>query len=290
MKRSTDDSAINVRLTLSSDASFSHYFKEINSIKNEIKCHLREKLNIHHDHIFFLNNSTHCLLNVLYGLVNFDTHLSIDGGCYKPYAEIDVHNGTKSLNLVTHISPDSGKVSDFNSRVVLDAAQSAGTICHHQRALSADIVFFPLHKHLALQTGIGVLCINYALCYQGIIKIAKLSESGTVNDQVFIKLIHHIRSHSISFNVGIFNLTKHQIDELSLLGVASLTPALSRTPFVVLESSIDLDRITPFSKSPFSIRKQESNRYRISCYCEGSPSSNPVDYSKKLVNIFRRVL
>jgi len=289
MSRELDDAAINSILLPPEYNYHTHYFRALQLCRQEIKQQLRDTLAIPHENIFLLTNSTHCLLAVLYGLSVQGRTLSIAAGSYRPYRAIPLSVKEPSLPLLTHISPDSGEVVCIQDpAVILDAAQSAGTICHHAKAFSTDIVFFPLHKHLALQTGIGVLCVRDNPEYKEILKVAKISESGTVNDLVFTSLHNRLSTQAVMFNIAMFSLTQSLAEELSRFGLTSITPLHSQTPFLVFKIGSRHLRPEHLINTIFSLKILDELHWRISCYIPGGPDTSPVECSNALVNIFRR--
>lgn len=291
MSRELDDASINSILLPAERNYQTHYFRSLQLCREEIKQKIIDALTIPHENIFLLTNSTHCLLTVLYGLSVQGRTLSIAAGSYRPYKTIPLLVKEPSLPLLTHISPDSGEVVCIqDSAVILDAAQSAGAICHHAKAFTTDIVFFPLHKHLALQTGIGVLCVSDNPEYKEILKVAKISESGTVNDHVFRSLHNHLTTQTVMFNIAMFNLTQALAEELSCIGLTSITPLYSQTPFLVFKIGSRHPRPERLVKTIFSLKILDELHWRISCYIPGEPDASPVECSTALVNILRRKL
>ncbi|MBD2797264.1 aminotransferase class V-fold PLP-dependent enzyme [Xenorhabdus sp. 18] len=291
MNTRLDDSSINSSLLLSDGLQNYHYFKEIDRIKKQIKYFIKKELRIPHDEIFLLNNSTHCLLNVIYGLNVQGMHLSVENGCYKKYKKINIIRNGECIPLITHISPESGVVNNIKQpEIVLDAAQSIGTIYHHINSLSADVLFFPLHKHLSLQSGVGILCVKRKSNYKEIIKIAQISESGTVSYRVFNDLLTRLKKTPIQFNIANFNMTHNNMSELNKLNIVLLTPTSSKTPFFVVRSPIQLDEIINLKDTAFSLKRLSDNKYRISCYISGSIDSNSIDCTERFINLLKEQL
>ncbi len=288
-----DDSSIHFSLIDSNIARYNNknYYQKVGTIKSDIKFHLKEKLNLKHEEIYLLNNSTHCLLNILYGLSVQSTSLSIQHGCYESYRFLTNKKYEKAIPLLTHIDPNSGKVCTLDdTNYVLDAAQSIGTIIHHQQAITSDLLFFPLHKHLAMQTGISVLCIKNREKYPEISKIAKISESGTVNINIYNQLLSLLESGSYFFNAALLSLTKRHILEISSLGMKVITPAQSNTPFIVIDANVDLNEKLQRQNNIFSVKSLGSHRYRFSCYIKGHIKSTPFDCTSMLIQYLQRLL
>jgi hypothetical protein len=286
-----DDAAINAAL-LPPDGDYRiHYFRSLRYCKNEIKHQIKLALGIPHEDIYLLSNSTHCLLTVLYGLSVQGRTLSIEEGSYRPYRDIHKASNEQQVPFVTHIDPNSGKVACISEKTaVLDAAQSVGTVCHHDTAFLADVVFFPLHKHLALQIGVGVLCVSAKHEYNEIREIAKLSESGTANDMVFKSLYQRLITRQIMFNIAMFSLTSATAEKLIILGFEPVTPLYSRTPFLVIKTTSG--HLSPgcLEGTVFSLKTLDKCHLRISCYIPGRPGSVPVECSATLINILRSKL
>lgn len=291
MRRVLDDAAINAAL-LPSDGDYRiHYFRSLQHCKNEIKQQIKLALGISHKDIYLLSNSTHCLLTVLYGLSIQGRTLSIEEGCYRPYSDLHQVSNKQQIPFVTHIDPDSGKVACISDKTaVLDAAQSVGTVCHHDSAFLADVVFFPLHKHLALQIGVGVLCVNARHEYNEIREIAKLSESGAANNLIFTSLYQRLTTRQIMFNIAMFSLTSAIAEKLIILGAVPVTPLYSRTPFLVIKTTSGHLPPGCLEGTVFSLKTLDQCHLRISCYIPGRPGSAPVECSATLINVLRSKL
>ncbi|MBD2810861.1 hypothetical protein ID853_08205 [Xenorhabdus sp. Vera] len=288
-----DDSAINSKISGFNfeNNSDTNYYKQVSIIRKEIKQNLRKHLCLEHEEIFLLNNSTHCLLNVIYGLNMHSVSISIREGCYTPYNNITTGSFPNSIPLLTHIDPQTGIICSLkNADFVLDAAQSIGTIWHHKAAISSKIVFFPLHKHLAIQSGIGVLCIQNKDHYPEISNIAKISESGTVNLRSYNDALNRCIESPDFFNVAYFDLTDKEENELEKIGFKCITPLQSKTPFVVLQSDFYLDKSPCNKKSVITMKKIGTMIYRFSCYKSGTINSTAVNCNFKLINYIKELL
>ncbi|SFU75105.1 DUF6024 family protein [Xenorhabdus koppenhoeferi] len=288
-----DDSSINSKISGFSfeNNSDTNYYKQVSAIRKEIKQHLRKHLCLEHEEIFLLNNSTHCLLNVIYGLNMHSVSISIREGCYTPYNNITTGYFPHSIPLLTHIDPQTGIICSLkNVDFVLDAAQSIGTIWHHKAATSSKIVFFPLHKHLAIQSGIGVLCIQNKDHYPEISNIAKISESGTVDLRSYNDALNRCIEDPDFFNIAYFDLTDKEANELEKIGFKCITPLQSKTPFVVLQSDFYLDKSPYNKKSVITMKKIGTMIYRFSCYKSGTINSIAVNCNFNLINYIKELL
>ncbi|MBD2815854.1 hypothetical protein ID850_14015 [Xenorhabdus sp. Flor] len=288
-----DDSSINSKISEFSfqNNSDNNYYKQVSTIRKEIKQNLRKHLCLEHEEIFLLNNSTHCLLNVIYGLNRHSVSISIEEGCYKPYDNITTSYFPYSIPLLTHIDPQTGVVCSLkNADFVLDAAQSIGTIWHHKAAISSKIVFFPLHKHLAIQAGIGVLCIQNKDHYPEISNIAKISESGTVDLRSYNDALNRFIDDPKLFNIAYFDLTNKEANELEKIGFKCITPLQSKTPFIILQSNFVLDKSPCNKKSVITMKKIGAMIYRFSCYKSGTINSASVNCNFKLIKYIKELL
>lgn len=291
MIRELDDAAINAALLPPDGNYYTHYYRSLQHCKNEIKQRLRFSLNIPHQDIYLLANSTHCLLTVLHGLAIQGRALTIGAGSYRPYRSLSSSSGTQHFPLITHISPDSGNVASMReTSVVLDAAQSAGTVCYHAAAFSADVVFFPLHKHLALQIGVGVLCVSGRHEYDALRETALISESGTASDLVLKPLQQRLSTQSLMFNIAMFSLTSEFAEEFIVLGFVPVTPMYSRTPFLVFKTTYGYLPPGCLQGTAFSMKMLDATHLRISCYLPGDAHSAPVECSATLIDILRSKL
>ncbi|AOM42451.1 DUF6024 family protein [Xenorhabdus hominickii] len=288
-----DDSSINSKIL---DFNFeehsdNNYYKQVSIIRNKIKENIRRYLCLDHEEIFLLNNSTHCLLNVIYGLNMHSTSLIVREGSYELYNNITTDSFPRSIPLLTHIDPQTGVVCSLKeSDFVLDAAQSVGTIWHHKVAISSKILFFPLHKHLAIQAGLGVLCIKNKNHYPEISKIARISESGTVDIRAYNNALSRCEDNPSVFNVAYFNLMDNEINELENLGFKCITSLNSKTPFVVLQSGFDLDKIPCNKNSIITIKKIGEMMYRFTCYKNGTMNSEPINCNLQLIEYIEGLL
>ncbi|WP_025901654.1 DUF6024 family protein [Tatumella sp. UCD-D_suzukii] len=290
MNSELDDSAINASLFPSDSSYCTHYFRALGHCRNEIKKRLRMALSIPHEDIFLLSNSTHCLLTVLHGLSAQSRTLSIEAGCYHPYRMLPQPSYGQSVPLITHISPDSGNVACIHQKaVVVDAAQSIGVVCHHSEAFSADVVFFPLHKHLALLTGVGVLCVRKRYEYETVRKTAQIAESGTVNNVVLQALLERLTTKPLLFNIAMFSLTPAQAESLTMLGFEPVTQLYSQTPFLVVKTSSG-HLLPEYLVNNFSLKMLDANHWRISCYIPGTLDSPPKECASLLINVLRSKL
>ncbi|MBC8953970.1 DUF6024 family protein [Xenorhabdus sp. PB62.4] len=288
-----DDSAINSKLLAftSKDKGNDNYYKKVNIIRKEIKKNLREHLQLEHEEIFLLNNSTHCLLNVIYGLNMNSVSISIREGCYAPFNNITTIPFSHSIPLLTHIDPQTGAICSLKeSDFVLDAAQSIGTIWYHKIATSSKILFFPLHKHLAIQAGLGVLCVQDKNHYPEISKIARISESGTVNIRTYNDTLVKLKNDPQIFNVAYFSLIDNEINQLEEIGFKCITPLNSKTPFVIFQSNFNLDN-TPYNRnSVITMKKIGEMSYRFSCYKNGNINSEPINCNSQLIKYIQGLL
>jgi hypothetical protein len=288
-----DDSSINLRILNINQTYYNgkNYYQYLAYVRDKIKDHLREKLHLKHEKLFLLNNSTHCLVNVICGLSMQSISLSIEKGCYAPYSDIPKCPQHKIIPLLTHIDPNSGRVCKLNAQnFVLDAAQSAGTIAYHNKAVSAEILFFPLHKHIAIQAGAALLCVNNTNQYPEISKIAEISESGTVDINSYNNMRNQLRTNSNLFNIAYFSLTGNEVMEMADLGFDSYTPIKSHTPFVVLKSKLNIDNKILTRDPLISVKKLSDMTYRFSCYVNGSIDSDPVVCNRCLIRYLKGLL
>ncbi|HHB1596996.1 TPA: DUF6024 family protein, partial [Vibrio campbellii] len=238
MLKHQDDSSINSQIAKNHDGST--YFKTLRKVRESIKKKLCHELGIEHRHVFLLNNTTHCLLTVMYGLASCQKSLLIGGGAYKPYTEFPTVLFQDGIELVTHIEPESGKVHSTLEGKITDAAQSIGTINHHRIALYSDVVFFPLHKHLALEAGMALLCIKSSFEHINVVKTAKIAEAGTCNLNLLNSLQKKLDKEGTWINLGFFELSQETVAALTKLGIECITPSGARTPFLVFNTKRDL--------------------------------------------------
>jgi hypothetical protein len=287
--KALDSSSINSNLTKECGIKGDYnYYQLCNKIRIAIKKQLKNKLHIPHKHIFILSNTTHCLLTVMQGLIQDGSGIDIVDGCYAPYKNFRVNSDNKSYKLITHITPDNAVVCNISSRSsIVDAAQSIGTIGYHHEALSADIVFFPLHKHLAIEVGFGILCVNNNPKYQSVVDIASISESGTQSLYQLNKLAKKIYLGKDFINIAIFKIDYYVKKKLASLAINILSPTDHETPFIVVKSN--MANLLNMSESPLTITVKklipDQDIYRISCFIRGNLLLKKIDCTHILLEL-----
>lgn len=284
MLKYQDDSSINSQIVKNHDDG--SYFKVLYKVRESIKKKLCHRLEIEHSHVFLLNNTTHCLLTVMYGLASCQKSLLIGDGAYRPYTDIPTPLFQDSVELVTHIEPESGKVHSTLDGTITDAAQSIGTIQHHRTALYSEVVFFPLHKHLALEAGMALLCIKSSFEHTNVVKIAKIAEAGTCNLNLLNSLQKKIDSEGIWINIGFFELSQKTMVALTKLGIECITPSGVRAPFLVFNTQRDLTGLVKNIPDQLSLKQLSTNTYRITCFIKGNLMGDGVNCDEQLINAF----
>ncbi len=168
MGRSLNAASSHPRFDLSED-----YYRHCADLKVLIAGRLQAMWNCEH-RLFLTQNTTQGLILVLAwcggrGLIP----LGFSGTPYKYYSRFLQQAGlavTESLQnpralLVTHMSPLSGAITPLpeyspSLPIIVDAAQTLGTFYQSEVFKHAAIFVGPLHKHIGLASGLGILGVS----------------------------------------------------------------------------------------------------------------------------------
>jgi hypothetical protein len=145
-----------------------HYFKSCARLRERAKALLRAAFGIEHE-LFLLGNTTSALFAALLALERAGAQVVCRGEPwqhYPSYHALFLRPQTPKADgarwaFATHVSPLTGRVDALSTatgeHLLVDAAQSFGTNLTAELLLRADIFIAPLHKHVGLAVGQGVL-------------------------------------------------------------------------------------------------------------------------------------
>ncbi|GHI41567.1 DUF6024 family protein [Streptomyces violascens] len=143
-----------------------HYFAEAAALRTSVKERLRQELRAPNFTPYLVHNTTSGLLAVLFAASARGRTVRTcgpDNQHYPAYAGILPHSGRDAeWELRTHVSPLSGTIDDLAGEGVqiVDAAQSLGTALTSAALSRGDVVLAPLHKHLGLAVGLGLVLVR----------------------------------------------------------------------------------------------------------------------------------
>lgn len=287
-----DDSALHPDLRSFTDAS--GYYSLLSKRTEQLKSLIKRSIKLDHE-LFLLSNTTQALMVAAYGLRACGIALDCRRAGYKnfqrfPYCDPATNDLTR-IELRTHIDPNTGKISSLNrvsdEVMVVDAAQSIGAIAHHQQLSKADIISFPLHKHLGLAAGLGVLAIKDTPELHTTRRAAAIAQQGTKSlSTINAAILNYHLNEGRVFNRVIFNCSSSLYDELKIRNnVEIVTPEMSSTPFICLrgpgigacaKAALSAGLSVKFFKNDYVIRISGSKR--------GYLDDPPIDFTPIFVD------
>lgn len=275
----------------------SQYYRECMVARSELKEILSTELRITHD-IYVLANTTHGFVTTALGLMFDGFQLSARPDSYTPYQCIvpELHStmSGEPVRLVTHISPQTGEiyqpVEASGRPTVVDVAQSFATTGFHQHALAADIFICPLHKHIGLARGLGLLAISPTAKLPNMQAVARMAEMGTIDlDVLSLAISRALKFRGRLVNLFCLKLRNYHRDGLERVGIRVVSPLNSPLPFAVLEG-IDPSRLSAsIVGTRFSFKAiNKSGHIRISGAIRGGLGRPNVDHADELANLLER--
>lgn len=272
-----------------------NYFRACAAARDALKANLACHLGLGHD-LYLLSNTTHGLVTVVAGLASDGILLDASSSPYSGYVSlvpIPQAATSGSTRLVTHIDPVSGAVADLSSRMqrpmVLDAAQSFGTIGHHAEVSRADIFICPLHKHVGIAPGLGLLGLKPDLFAPGLRAYAASAERGAAFLPLLQQALDQIERHNGNLiNTLVFNVDEAFRSAIEGLGITLLTPDARDLPFVCLRGPMLGMHFDEFLTHGLSARQFDAeNVVRISGAIRGTLASTPQDRTDDLLRAIR---
>ncbi|WNG17750.1 DUF6024 family protein [Cystobacter fuscus] len=275
-----------------------HYFQACASLREDVKAGLRKALGLEHE-LFVLHNTTSGLLSALLALARMGLRMTRRGERrqhYPPYLPLLPEANTDALTegprvtFVTHVSPLTGRVETLEKApgevLWVDAAQSLGTNLTEEMSRQADLFIAPLHKHVGLAVGAGLVGLRRGIPGEEELRaIFSLAEGGSAHVGLLKALLDALRSAQGL----VYNKARLSLDERfqSLCTEARLMPLgslESGVPFVCLTSSNGqpLEKLVNPKKAHARYFKAE-NILRLSFCHMARRQDPPVDFSEELV-------
>ncbi|WP_323989145.1 DUF6024 family protein [Nguyenibacter sp. L1] len=274
-----------------------NYFRACAAARHELKSLLSSYLQLRHD-LYLLSNTSHGLVTVAAGLAHDGIILDASSSPYPGYAALAPLPQTatgRRVRLLTHVDPLSGVVADLASGIqqpiVLDAAQSFGTIGRHADIARAEIFICPLHKHVGIAPGLGLLGLRPDLIVPGLKSYAAAAEQGTAYLPLLRQALDEIERHNGNLvNTLTFNVDKGFRSVLDNMGITLLTPNAELLPFVCLRGPLPGRLVDECLKHNLSTKHfVAQNIIRISGAKRGALHSIPDDRTVDLLAALRSV-
>lgn len=142
-----------------------HYFAESAAVRADLAGELVQHLRAENFVPYLVNNTTSGVLATLLAAAMAGRSVGALGAAdqhYPAYADILPHTPTPDWQFRTHVSPLTGVTDPLDGETVqvVDAAQSLGTTLTGGLLRAADVAIAPLHKHLGLTTGLGLVLVR----------------------------------------------------------------------------------------------------------------------------------
>ncbi|WP_104087697.1 DUF6024 family protein [Cryobacterium sp. N19] len=261
-----------------------HYYAQAAELRSTITCALVRDLGAGDFRPYLLHNSTSALMAVLFAATNAGRSINTEGPIeqhYSPYNFLLPRAGPLAdWELRTHVSPVTAVVDELGGRSIriVDAAQSLGTVLTPALLTGSDVAIAPLHKHLGLVVGLGLVLVRRDVPdLEPVHRVLRVAESGAQS----IELLRRAASAIKNLDGRIANLAQVNVSpELSAWCLdRGLRPLASGpgAPYVCLTTTDGIpvaDRLAPTGWRHF----REFNTARFSFVRRGRPGEAAVDH------------
>lgn len=255
--RVLDSAALYPAIAASFDTGNISYFAACNKARQEILATLSNSLHCPHT-LFLTGNTSTGIVGILLGLFAAGRHLKCLLGCpYVPYTVLLEYllannSGNSSVVYATHICPLTGTFVDIkhhtNEILLVDAAQSLGTIFNNILFAEADIFAAPLHKHLGIAAGLGIVGVNESRIDSDVsavvIETIEMMQHGTMHLSLLQKTLERLQ----------------QLDGKPLLNSARVRVSSRLVNYAI---SVGLRVLTPFGIQAHSVCFTASEPHRL---------------------------
>ena len=285
------------------DAPGKAYFKKAAALKERIRTGLRQSLGERHE-LFLSGNTSNGLIGVCLAVAR--AGLSPPGLANRPYSPYekllgcpDLLETDRPLQVCTHICPLTGEVFDLRARgaslLIVDAAQSLGTCFQEELVETAPIFIAPLHKHLNLVPGIGVVGVDFdaadAMLGSSLRTVLEVMEHGAVHLGVLEECVQRLdeRQGRTTLNQVRIRVGERLISAANPIGLRVLTPPGTQAhiaSFTTVNGSPVTERLDA-SRVGARIFKQE-NIFRISLHSDVHGIRSPADYESIVAEALTR--
>ncbi len=212
---------------------------------------------------------------------------------YPPYEALlgypDLLKADQPMSICTHICPLTGEVLDLrncgDSILVVDAAQSLGTLFQQEFVETAAIFVGPLHKHLNLVPGLGVVGVDFDAVDSNLgaalRTVLEVMQHGAVNLGVLERCVQRLNDwHGPSpINETRIHIGEHLRTVASGLGLRLLTPPGTQA-HIASFTSIDgcpVGKLLDDARIGARIFERE-NIFRISLHSDVHGVRSPEEY------------
>jgi hypothetical protein len=275
-----------------------HYFHACARLREDVKARLREAFGLEHE-LFVLHNTTSGLMTVLLALERAGLRMTRRGERwqhYPPYLpllpEADAASRTEGPRVVfvTHVSPLTGRVDSLEKApgevLWVDAAQSFGTQLTEELSRRADLFIAPLHKHVGLAVGAGIVGLRRGIPGEEELRaILSLAEGGSSHVGPLKALLDALQgAQGLVYNKARLSWDDRLQPLCAEAGLMPLGSLDSGVPFVCFTSKKGqpLEGLVDLKKARARYFKAE-NILRLSFCHMARRQDPPVDFSEELV-------
>ncbi len=203
------------------DAPGKAYYRRTAEVRDRILNRIARNIGTRHT-LFLTTNTSQGLLAIC--LAASRARMSPLRLLNRPYPQYETllgYPGTlaanQAISLCTHICPLTGEVFDLRSCVesllIVDAAQSLGTVFQQELVDTAPVFIGPLHKHMNLVPGLGLVAVDIegvdAVFAAALRTVLEVMEHGTMNlglleecDQRLDERQGHLSLNRVRIHVG----------------------------------------------------------------------------------------
>jgi len=279
------------------------YFKKAAALKDDIRGGLRQSFGQRHE-LFLSGNTSNGLIAVC--LAAARAGLSPPGLVNRPYPPYemllgypDLLEADRPLRVCTHICPLTGEVFDLRARgdslLIVDAAQSLGTCFQQELVETAPVFVAPLHKHLNLVPGLGVVGVDFgavdASLGTSLRTVLEVMEHGAVYLGVLEACVRRLdeREGQTPLNQVRIQVGERLISAADHFGLRVLTPPGTQAHIASFTTSNDCPVGERLDATRIGARifKRE-NIFRISLNSDVHGVRSPEDYESFVTEALNR--
>jgi len=293
-----DAAAMHPEIGLRWDAPGKAYFKKAAALKERVHAGLLQSFGQRHE-LFLSGNTSNGLIAVC--LAAARAGLSPPGLINRPYPPYEKLLGypglleaDRPLQVCTHICPLTGEVVDLRAHgdalLIVDAAQSLGTCFQQELVETAPVFVAPLHKHVNLVPGLGVVGVDFdALEIEfgsSLRTVLEVMEHGAVYMGVLEECARRLdeRQDAASLNQVRIQVGERLTSTASQIGLRVLTPTGIQAHIASFTTVNDapVGDLLDAARIGARIFKQQ-NIFRISLHSDVHGVRSPEDYESFVV-------
>jgi hypothetical protein len=193
-----------------------HYFAEAARLRQVLTGGLVRDLHAEAYAPYLLHNTTSALMTVGFAAARAGRSITLAGPAeqhYPAYTELLPAGGPDAdWEFRTHVSPLTGAVDALagNRMLIVDAAQSVGTLLTSAALRAGDVVIAPMHKHLGLAVGLGLALVrNGRGDLTPVHEVFSVAESGAQS----LELLRAAHQSQTQANGRVFNVAEVIADD-----------------------------------------------------------------------------